>query len=234
MFIPSYNPLVALTNYLARAELSGNLQENFEKSQVPSQTSLRDHIFHYLIEKGVIDEYGCLNVGFQHSWAPGLKIAQLERINELLTKPFVVKSKDDLFEISITLQELFTALDIHSIEIVGGGVFWILGAEYVEEICNLLSIPAHLVKEELFADFKTQASDIDIRVPYIKDINFFKNAVRLFLANKLPEKFNDQNREQLIFEQAFIKYFTLPSYAKDRYSIVSFGNRKTSISIYYL
>ena len=196
MISSNNNPLFSLTNY--SVPLTTNLATNLLNRPLDeSKASCQDRIFNYLIGEGIIDASGCLLINSKNLEVPSLGKEQLERLNELLTTPFRIKSKsnDFFFEITICLKDLFAYLNLdpivsatRSIEIVGGSVFWILGAQYMRKVCNLLNIPEELITDELLSDFKTKAADVDIRMWGVKDPDFEKLRVCYFLASYLPAK----------------------------------------------
>jgi len=228
MILPSHNPLASLTNDYA----SPNNKFKSSDSIVPkidSKKLAHEKIFNFLIYEGIINSCGSLNFEFKGLGAPDLKKAQFDRIQELLIKPFIVKSKDDLFELTVNFKDLFIYLNIERIEIVGGTVYWILGEEYMREVCKKLNIPIGLIQQGFFSEFANPAADIDLRVMKVKDLNSYKKLVCAYLATLLPQKFNDlsaEAKEKLIFDKGLTKYFTqINEQSKEHVGVISFGNR---------
>jgi len=187
--IPIFNnPPSSLTNY-------DSPNDYFKINDSPSpktdsKSLVHDKILNYLLQKGAIDKNGCLNLDFVNLELPYLKKAQFDRIQKLFTISFNVISKDNLFQFDINLKDLICYLKVDRLEIVGGTVYWILGEEYLREVCKELNIPEELIPKDFFSDLLNPAADIDVRVLSIKDPNSYKKLVCEFLATQLPEKFN--------------------------------------------
>ncbi len=237
MISANNNPLHSLTNYSVpmTVSLANNL---LNQPKEYSNTSYHDKIFNYLVDKGIIDTSGFITLNSKKINLPDLGKEQLDRVNELLLTPFKIKSKNKefYFEISICLKDLFAYLNLdksaeRSIEIVGGSVYWILGAEYILQVCKLLDIPDEFVTEELLSDFKAKAADVDIRMWGVNDTEFEKLRVCYFLASYLTDNKNFKGKTltekaTLIKEHGFTNFFTPnPDFTNDRFGMVSFGER---------
>jgi len=226
--IPIFNnPPSSLTNY-------DSPNDYFKINDSPSpktdsKSLVHDKILNYLLQKGAIDKNGCLNLDFVNLELPYLKKAQFDRIQKLFTTSFTVISKDNLFQFDINLKDLICYLKVDRLEIVGGTVYWILGEEYLREVCKELNIPEELIPKDFFSDLLNPAADIDVRVLSIKDPNSYKKLVCEFLATQLPEKFNHltfDEKKRLILKNGLTKYFTqLDEESKEHFGVVSFGNR---------
>jgi|GEM_PF-1318397 len=227
MFV-NYNPLFLLKNYpVSNCE---KLQNNTTAKLLDKKPdSINDQIFYYLIEKGIIDKTGRLSLDFSHLEVPHLKKAQFDRIQKLFTQPITVKSKDNSFQFDINLKELLSYLKVDRLEIVGGTVYWILGGEFMRQVCKELNIPEELITKDFFSELINPAADIDIRVLGVKDPDTFKKSVCQFLATKLPEKLNHlsfDKKIELILKSGLTKYFTqYDEQSNEHFGVVSFGNR---------
>jgi len=219
VFIPRFNPGF---NALLLTPLAPLLPLSFAINQ---KDSIHAQIFTFLINQNVIDEFGnlkiCdlrLNVFTEN---------QLGRINQLLMQPVKIKLQNGEFEFSISLKNLFRSLKLHTIEIVGSSVFWLLGKEYMQNICQILNIPKELLN--LLCDFDKPAADLDIRIPYIDDPDLFKASICKYFATKLVASkfigYTEGQKIELIYNQAFTKYHTRRSpFNQDHFGIVSFGD----------
>lgn len=189
--------------------------------QPDEKLSHEDLIIQHLMNKGILDVNGEFNL-VNHSESSRLNEAQVNRLNELLTRGFLVKSTSEefKFEFSMTLKELFSYLNIHTIEIVGGTVFWILGKDFMKECIKELGLE-NVVPEDFYDEYDKPAADIDIRVPYIEEPGKWIEDVCSFYETKLHEK-----HWPYISAYGFSKYFTRYQDGDD-FSIVSFGNEKS-------
>lgn len=230
VFIPQFTVFNPLFKRVLIRPITPTLAPSFEKNQ---KDSIHAQILTFLINQNVIDEFGNLKITElnQHLFSE----SQLGRINQLLLQPIKVKFQNKEFEFFISLKNLFHSLKLHTVEIVGSSVFWLLGKEYMEKICELLKIPEEVLV--LLCDFDNPAADLDIRIPYIGDPDLYKILVCKYFATKLVgNKFleylrekkienTEENRIELIYKQAFTKYHTHnPPYNRNHFGIVSFGD----------
>jgi|GEM_PF-5853136 len=185
--------------------------------QPDEKLSHEDLIIQHLMNKAILGVNGDFNLGMIHSLSPYLNEPQINRLNELLTRVFLVKSPSNQFEFSMTLKELFNYLNIHTIEIVGGTVYWILGRDFMLECIKELEIE-NVVPADFFDEYDKPAADIDIRVPYIDEPEKWIEDICYFYQTKLPEK-----HWPFILAHGFFKYHNRFEEG-DHFSIVSFGN----------
>lgn len=127
-----------------------------------------------------------------HKSLPRLEEGQLIRCVNILSKPRVVKGKNNAFEISFTLAELFNHLldkGHLSIELVGGAVPWILN-EYLYSALRAHGIekPEEMVPQDLLKEFAKNPRDFDFRLFVAnaekKDIQTVREAIVEFLIQK--------------------------------------------------
>jgi hypothetical protein len=209
--------------------------------------TLYDLIFDFLVDDEIVNEQGCLNPQFQYLMPPKLREAQFNRLNEIMSTSFIIDSKKYLtfipipvqklletlgvsgveFKIETALCEIFKALRLDSLEIVGGTVFWILGPEYMKDVAKQLEIPEELLNEDFFSEYASKAVDIDIRIHHSNPEKVI-NDICCFLATKLPLEFNkyDQTlKQEIIRNFAFTKYFKQKN-NNDDYEMVSLTDQK--------
>ncbi len=176
-----------------------------------------DLLIQHLMNKGILGVNGDFNLGMNHSLSPYLNEIQVNRLNDLLTRVFPVKSPSNHFEFSMTLKELFNYLNIHTIEIVGGTVYWILGRDFMQECIKELGLD-NVVSADFFDEYEKPAADIDIRVPYIDEPEKWIEDICSFYQTKL-----DKKHWPFILNHGFFKYHNRFEEG-DHFSIVSFGN----------
>lgn len=141
----------------------------------------------------------------------------------MLTQPRTLKGKSDAFTIEFTLADLFTfllangkgATAIQHIELVGGGVPWVLN----EYVITALSQQGIQVPPALLQDFTRPPRDFDFRIflSYANrnDILLVRERIVDFFVQKI-----DPEQRNLILDTGFSK-FTQPKGA-DLMSTVGF------------
>lgn len=202
---------------------------------IDSKAMLQDQIFTYLIKKGVVDKSGNLNASFHKIRKSYLSETQLNRLYNELDKAFTVKSRNGEFEFTISLKELFNYLGVDTIEIVGGSVFWLLGEEYMREVCDDLKIPQEMLSKYFFKDFERKAADLDIRITNIDDPESFKMKVCHYFAVKLKSSLSFKEKTELILKEGFTKYYThVGQTNQDNFGIVAFGNQDFSVDLLFV
>jgi hypothetical protein len=241
--IPNFNasilPLDSIQN--------SNIESSSLIKPVIYTKTLYDLIFDFLVDDEIVNEQGCLNPQFQYLMPPKLREAQFNRLNEIMSTSFIIDSKKYLtfipipvqklletlgvsgveFKIETALCEIFKALRLDSLEIVGGTVFWILGPEYMKDVAKQLEIPEELLNEDFFSEYASKAVDIDIRIHHSNPEKVI-NDICCFLATKLPLEFNkyDQTlKQEIIRNFAFTKYFKQKN-NNDDYEMVSLTDQK--------
>ncbi len=217
-FIPRFNPSF-------NAGLHNLLTSSLPPLVINQKDSIHAQIFTFLINQNVIDEFGNLKIFDlnQNIFTEN----QLGRISQLLHQPIKIKLQNGELEFSISLKNLFRSLKLHTVEIVGSSVFWLLGKEYMQKICEILNIPKELLNS--LCDFDKPVADLDIRIPYIDDPDLFKTSICKYFATKLIASkyigYTEEQKIELIYNQAFTKYHTRRSpFNQDHFGIVSFGD----------
>ncbi|HRD56315.1 MAG TPA: hypothetical protein PLC42_07975, partial [Parachlamydiaceae bacterium] len=211
-----------VSNFLYSTGFNGSYFNNHPFTfPTPTEKSkselLFDKIFDYLKKEGILDSSGQLTKDFEKFLPPDLKEAQIHRFNAIFSTPRVLQIPDTDIKIKFTLQEFFKFLDRNNIEIIGGALFWVLGAEYMKRLKEELQLPDDLFNTDFFDSFEKPAADIDIRAFCEEPAHFIQLAFRFF-EQKTTEAYHIALKKR-----AFTKFYVQKDPAiRDNFSIISF------------
>lgn len=154
-----------------------------------------ENLHQLIIDRKIIDRNG--------KWilpsAPPLSTfdaCQLIRLNNLLETHYTIKiqlSPENSFEAKISLKEIFSHLKGWDVELVGSGVLYILGREYLTKFLTDLGIPKAKIPLDLFDDLVKIPQDFDFRfiAKGPNPFNIHQGTAQLF--RKLAQAFGIHN-----------------------------------------